>query len=1185
MKKKHERGNGMSCPLIKFLRIMKLVLFLALLGIIQVNASELFAQESHISLNSENSTIESILLDIENQSNYKFIYNKSEVNVEAHKSINIVNKPIEQILDMLFQGENVNYTFYDKQIILTKEPGTQNSAQGPITVKGTVKSTSGEPVPGVTVVLKGSSTGTITDTDGKYTLSNIPVDGTLIFSFVGMKSQEIPVSGRQVVHVFMEEETIGLEEVVAIGYGTMKKKDLTGSVASVTGEKLAANPVPNVVSAMQGRLSGVNVISQDGRPGATMSVRVRGGNSITQSSEPLYVVDGIQVSSIDDIPADNIESVNVLKDAASTAIYGARGANGVVLVTTKGAKEGKTTVKYNVYSQLKVNPKTLAVMSAYDYVLWTWSYATAYGSSYGDGVATYFGLGSSYGDHLNEYKNVKAHNYINDIMRTALTTNHDVTLSSGNKDTKIFATINYLDDEGIRISSGYSRWNANFKVDQKIGKNLTFSGDARYWETRTDGTKFDKATSAYQYRPIDDPLGDDTYTTGLGQGESNVEEEYNVVDVINNYQKIVKEQNIRSNSSLTWNIIKGLTAISEISLKRSYSQTKEWDGGLETGYKIAELTKKDGYALRWASTLNYEVQGLNSDHRLSFLLGNEILKSNTNSTYIKGAGYPSGFSMDDAFGMINMTNVAYEANIDEFSNTIGTPSHTLSWFGRANYSYLDRYLFTVTFRADGSSKFAPDHQWGYFPAAAVAWRISDEPFMESTKGFLDNLKLRLSYGSSGADNISPSLWKETWTTEQITVDGETVTTYVPGEMLSNPDLKWETTVSRNAGLDFGFLNNRINGNLDVYWNTTKDILMKIPVDATAGYSYQFQNVGQTSNKGIELAINADLVRTKDFSLDVTATYNFNHNNIDKLNDDALADTHTGWGSTMRVPYYDYVIRKGKPVGLIQGFKSKGFYTVDDFNYSGGVYTLKDGVPDIETIINYPANVTSGFSLADGQTAFPGCVRFEDVTGDGMVNGDDATYIGKTMPQHTGGFTFNASYKQFDVSAGFTYQIGGDVYNANAMYSMMGNKDNSLGQNRLAFVKDCYRVYDIDSNGDLELVTDPDALTELNKDAKYALNYSEYGICSSQFIEDASYLRLQTLTVGYTFPKNLTGRIGIQNLRFYFTGTNLFCLSGYSGLDPDVNTDTDGVDGFPTPNYDYNSYPKARTYTLGLNVTF
>jgi len=1055
-----------------------------------------------------------------------------------------------------------------------------------LTVKGNVTDAqTGEAIPGLAVVVSGTGIGTITDIDGNYSLSNVPSDGSLVFSFVGMKPQEVLVAGKTTIDVKMETEAIGLEEVVAIGYGTAKRKDITGSVASVKGEQLASIPVSNVAQAMQGRLAGVNVITQDGRPGATMSVRVRGGNSITQSSEPLYVVDGIQVSNINDLPADNIESIDVLKDAASTAIYGARGANGVILVTTKSAKEGKVTVKYNSYVQVKKNPKTLDVLDAYDYVLWNWAYATAYGSSYGDGVAHYFGLGSDYGDHLNEYKNVSSHNYVNDVMRTAMPFNHDLSITSGNENTKIYASVNYLNDEGIRIRSGYSRWRTNFKIDQKITDNLTFNEDVRYLETTTDGTSFDKATSAYQYRPIDNPLGDPTYTTGLGQGEQNVDEYYNVVDVINNYDRVRKYQSIRSNSSLTWTPVKGLTAKTELSLSRNWSDTKEWDNGLETGYKIAELTKKDGSAIRWASTLNYEVQGLNTDHRLSFLVGNELLNSKSNTTYIQGAGYPSGFEMEDAFGMINMTNVAYDAGIDEFSYTIGTPSKSVSWFGRANYSYLERYLFTLTFRADASSVFAPNNQWGYFPAGAVAWRISEEPFMEGARDFLDNLKLRLSYGTSGADNISSSLWKETWTTETISVDGETVTTYVPGEMLQNPDLKWETTTSRNVGLDFAFFNSRINGNIDTYWNSTKDILMKVPVDPTGGYSYQFQNVAQTSNKGIELAINIDLIRKNDFNLNVSASYNYNHNNIDKLNDNALADTKTNWASSMLTPTYDYIIREGKPVGLIQGYKADGFYTVDDFNYSNGVYTLKDGVADIETIVNYPDGVMNGYGKPDGQIASPGMAKFKDINEDGIINADDATEVGRTMPQHTGGFVFNASYKHFDFSAGFTYQIGGNIYNANAMYSMMGNKDNSLGANRLAFVKDVYKVYDIDSNGDLELITDPTALSALNADAKYALNYSEYGMCSSQFIEDASFLRLQNLTVGYTIPKTLTGKIGIQNLRLYFTGSNLFCLTGYSGLDPEVNTDTDGVNGFPTPNYDYNSYPKARTFTFGLNVTF
>ena len=341
--------------------------------------------------------------------------------------------------------------------------------------------------------------------------------------------------------------------------------------------------------------------------------------------------------------------------------------------------------------------------------------------------------------------------------------------------------------------------------------------------------------------------------------------------------------------------------------------------------------------------------------------------------------------------------------------------------------------------------------------------------MENTRTWLDNLKLRLSYGTSGSDNIDPSLWRETWETENIIVNGQPSTVYKPGEMMGNEDLKWERTISRNLGIDFGFFKNRIRGSIDAYWNTTKDILMKVPIEASVGYSYQFQNVGQTSNKGVEVALGIDLVRSKDFNLTLNATYNFNKNNIDKLSDTALADTHTGWGSSMRVPYYDYIIREGEPVGLIQGFKSLGFYTVDDFTYANGVYTLKPGVPDVETIVNYPTGVKS--LTPEGQNAYPGAAKFEDTNDDGIVNGDDATIIGRTMPKHTGGFTLSANYKSIDFSAGFTYQIGGDVYNANAMHSMMGNKDTSFGQNRLEFVKDTYKNYGIDANGDIYLVTE------------------------------------------------------------------------------------------------------------------
>ena len=1059
------------------------------------------------------------------------------------------------------------------------------------TIQGNVKDASGEPMIGVTISAGGSQ-GAVTDIDGKFTLSGVSPSTTLTVSYVGFKTQTLKVGNQNNLNIVLQEDNTTLDDVVVIGYGTMKRRDLTGAVASVSGDKLAANPVANVAQALQGQLPGVSVMSQDGRPGATMSIRVRGGGSITQSNEPLFIVDGVQVSDISDIPADNIESIDVLKDGASTAIYGARGANGVILVTTKGSTgDGTAKVKYNMYYQIKKNPKTLDVMDAYSYVLHNWSYADALANNEANGIAEYFGLGSANGNHLNEYKNMSVHNYVDDVMRSnAASWSHDLSLSGGNQNTKYYATVNYLTDDGIRIKSGFRRWNGNFKISQKITKTLTFDADLRYSEMKFEGTNFDYAAgnSVYGYRPIDTPLGVDD-PAKLSMGSASVEPSFNPTAIIDNYTNITTRYRIHGMGALTWNIIKGLTAKSELSLSRNWNETRNWDAGQSTNpYNKAELTKGNGYGVRWASTLNYQVQGLGEDHNLSFLLGNEVLASKSYSSKVVGAGFPSEFDMDRAFGLIQMYNMKDDyydqtKKLSDFTNSIGEPKHTLSWFGRANYDYQGRYLFTATFRADGSSNFAPNHHWGYFPSAAFGWRISEEPFLANTRDWLDNLKLRLSYGSSGNDAIDASLWKEYWVPSVVWNGDKRTVTFSPGEILANPDLKWETTISRNLGIDFGFWNGKLRGSIDAYWNSTKDILMKVPVAETTGHSYQFQNVGETSNKGVELALFYEIVRSKDFKLSVNGTYNYNKNNVEKVLEGVNADTHTNWGSSMKRPYNDYIIREGEPVGTIFGYKSAGFYTVDDFTVENGVWKLKPGVPDVSGVVNYAGG--QYYNLPEGQVAFPGVVKFEDTDGSGTVTEDDATVIGHTMPQHTGGFNINASYKGFDASIGFTYQIGGDVYNANRMHSMMGNKNTSFGWNRLDFIADCWKMYDIDGQGNLYAVTEPSALAALNANAKHALPYCEYGMVSSEFIEDASYLRLNTLTIGYTLPKTLTKKVGISNLRVYFTGGNLFCLTGYSGVDPAVNTRPGGQDGFPVPNYDWNAYPRARTFTFGLNVAF
>ena len=1057
------------------------------------------------------------------------------------------------------------------------------------TATGVVKDKTGEPMIGVNVLVKGTTNGTITDFDGNFEINDVPSGSTLVVSYIGYLTKEVK-AGQNLI-IVLEEDTKTLDEVVVIGYGTVKKRDLTGSVASVSADALVANPVSDVSQALQGKLPGVSITTQDGRPGADVAIRVRGGGSISQSNSPLFIVDGFPASSISDIPADQIQSIDVLKDASSTAIYGARGANGVILVTTKGADKDKLSISYSGYFQTKTIAKKLDVLSAQEYLKHTWSYAKSMGME--KSVAEYFGLGSAYGNQWDKYANVEAHDWTEDMLRTANAWNHNVSIAGGSEKTKFTFSVNYNDDEGLKINSGYERFSTNFKLKQNLAKGLDMDLDIRYTETEVTGreswvnSRGTHMSRAYQYRPIVDPLGTGVDAL-LGMGTDHVEAGRGPVELTNDVNNINKINNLRGNASLSWEIIKGLTARTEIGLTRRWSESRYYEGGLSSGYKKATLNNSNGQSYRWVNTLNYEVQGLSDDHSLSFLLGHEMSNSESFSSKIEGAGYGSTFDMDRVFGMIHMTDASL--NMDKFSTNMGVSENSVSGFARANYSYKGKYLLTATFRADGSSKFAPNNRWGFFPAAAAAWRISDEAFLEDTSDWLSNLKLRLSYGMAGADNISSSLWRETWVSGSTKYNNVLVPTYGPEGLKANPDLKWETTISRNAGLDFGFWNNRLSGTLDFYWNTTKDLLMRQEIDSSTGYSYQYQNVGQTSNKGVEIAVNYDILRGKDYSLTFNATYNYNKNNIDELANGTPIYYGSGWASSATTPGDDYVLREGSPVGVIRGFKSEGYYTLDDFNYVNGVYILKEGIADLSAQVGgsqyRPAHIqvpTDDKGVAI-QTAYPGCLKITDMDGNKVIDLDDVVDLGSVVAEHTGGFGLSGTYKGFDASANFTYQIGGNVYNCASLINTFGNKETGLGMNKYAFMKDAFQLYDV-QNGELVGISDPAELARLNQNAKYAVPFYENGVTLSTFVEDASYLRLNTLTIGYSLPKNVISKIGMSKARVYATAGNLFCISGYSGRDPEVNADDSKNKNYPTIGGDWGAYPRARTFTFGVNVAF
>ncbi|MEI7423278.1 MAG: TonB-dependent receptor [Prolixibacteraceae bacterium] len=1082
-------------------------------------------------------------------------------------------------------------------------------------VTGVVVDETNTPMPGVNVVVKGTTNGVITNVDGQYAIT--PGDlakETLSFSFIGYTTKEVKINGQKVINVQLTGSTLQIEEVVAVGYGTVKRRDVTGSVSSIKGDQLTAIPVPNVAQALSGRLPGVNVVSQDGRPDASISIRVRGGGSISQSNEPLFIVDGFPVGSISDIPSNQIESIDVLKDASSTAIYGARGANGVIIITTKSGKSGKLTISYDGYVKLNTPTKYLQTMDAYDYIAYNWGYAKAISDTYSNAWEMLWGIGSKAATYNNaagidHYKNVAAKDYSKEIYNQSVSYSHSVTINGGNDKTKFLISLNNISEDGMKVNSFYKRTNASLKLDQKLSDNLNLTLDTRYTNVDRVGNESTSngqgsiLSTAYWFRPIAtaDVLGelDDSKNTSLGLYDTRLQDVYNPVARTLDYTPETRERSLNANTSLNWQPLKGLTIRSELGLRSYWNRSNTWSGYVYNNYfdalgnvtygGNATIASSEGWSLRWVNTLNYEVQGLGKNNKLQFMGGQEVSNSGSESTSMWGNYYPASFNADRAFAMMDQYRASSGAtNYYGYSSSIGTPGRMLSLFGRANYSFMDRYLLTATFRADGSSRFAPTQRWGYFPAAAFAWRMKEESFLKSVK-WLDNLKLRLSYGSVGNDGISANLWKMNWKSDGLTkwsLNESQQVSYSPASAtISNPNLKWETTITRNTGLDYGLFRNRVFGTIDVYWNTTKDLLMLTSIPTISGFSTTYDNIGSTSNKGIEFSLGSDIVRSKDFNLTANFNINFNKGNVDQLAEGVNGLYKTQWGSSMTQPNTgDYILKQGSPVGLVRGYQYDGWYKVEDFTFANGVYTLKTGIADIGSGIIGTVYGTTG-KKPGTQVAYPGVVKFKDINNDGVINEKDVDVIGNMNPKHTGGFNVQGNYKDLDFSLGFNWSYGNQIYNANYLAAFYGSKEDGLFKNRLDYLTTSFKIYDIQA-GQLVSVTDPTALTALNANATTFLPYHENPVVSTLGIQDGSYLRLNNVTIGYSIPKDLVKKVGLSKVRFYGSIYNAWTFTKYPGLDPEVNTNTSqGSAQYPTTGLDWGSYPRARSFTFGLNVEF
>ena len=1044
-----------------------------------------------------------------------------------------------------------------------------------ITATGNVKDATGDPIIGASIVEKGNtSNGTITNLNGDFSLK-VPANATLIVSYIGMKTQEIAIKGKNKIDVTLSDDTKALDEVVVIGYGTAKRKDITGSVATVSSEVLSAVPVASATEALQGKMAGVQITTTEGSPDAEMKIRVRGGGSITGDNTPLFIVDGFPVESISDIPASDIEDMTVLKDASSTAIYGSRGANGVILVTTKSGKEGKLSVSYNTYYSWKKMAKTLETLSATDYVKWQREYALLRGNE-----SKFTSLFGNWQD-ADLYENAPTNDWQDQVFgRTGNTFNHSLTISGGSDKTKFNMGYAHMNDKAIMLGSSFRRDNLSLKLNHKVNDKVSLDFSMRYANTTVNGAGANESKSEVSsadsrmknvmiYPMFNFPDLSDSYDPDF--------QLTNPITSVYDTDRKQNRQTFNMNGSFSWEIFKNFKFKTEFGLDWYYNTDKKYYGpstynartnssDTEGVHPMAYFADTQRKTFRNTNTVNYNFKDIikNKDHNLNVLVGEETINKKSSLNDDRLSFFPVSFTASQAWAL---SSQGTPYSVDKYTNA---DDNLLSYFGRVNYDFQSKYLISGTFRADGSSKFSKGNRWGYFPSAAVAWRISSEKFMEKTQNWLDDLKIRFSYGTAGNNNIpadqTSPVWSSgstTWLNQFPSYWTSGIASGQSGSYASNPDLKWETTVTRNVGLDYTLFGGKLTGSIEYYKNTTKDLLIAFPVSGS-GYDYQYRNLGKTENKGFEISLTWNII--SNYELSFNGNVGFNKNKVKNLGTLSQYPASSGWASTQIQD--DFIVKPGHSVGEIYGYVTAGRYEVSDFEdyyASGEKWVLKQ-------------DVASNAGVIGASYLRPGALKLKNIDdSDNVIDEKDRTVIGNTNPKASGGFALSGRVYGFDLSANFTYSIGNDVYNANKIEYTSSYQ--YYYRNMIDIMAEGKRWTNLDANGNL--VNDPAQLAALNANTTMWSPYTSY-VLTDWAVEDGSFLRLSTLTVGYTLPQSLTRKVGINNLRFYATCYNVFCLTGYSGFDPEVSTRNKTA---LTPGVDYSAYPKSRQFVIGLNLNF
>lgn len=1027
------------------------------------------SQVIKFTFSAEEKKIADVLQKIEETSSFRFFYQNEQIDVKRKVSVNVHDASIKQVLDELFKGENVNYRILDDDLILLSQEEmiskSENQKKQQIFVSGLVTDESGEPLPGVTVIIKGTIRGTVTNSDGMYSISNIPDGAILQFSFLGMSVKEITVGNQTTINVIMHMDAIGLEEVIAIGYGTQERSDVTSAISGIESHQIEKKALSNLEEAMIGLMSGIRFQQATGVPGETSLITIRGRNSIGNSSQPLYVVDGIAIDDLNGINMYDVESVQVLKDAASVSIYGARGANGVILVTTKSGTIGRPIVSFDATMGMQKPEKMYQMMNKeefYDYINRWWE--SSWYLSGGDPHIPWEDRPSNKRIpeyiHNTPYEELPNTDWMDAMFDPAIKQSYQVSVRGGSDRTTYFMSARYLDQDGIFINTHFKQINFRANIESRINDWFTAGFNLAPTYKTSNNYETEGKNNTMQWAMLNNPLmplNANTYDT-----------EFYYWNGVNPYlQQKEKIDEDRFNSMLT-NLFTNIKLFRDFNFRSSYGLTTT-DGNSKFFEKGRfNNNKQNGYYNTFShlkhqidNTLTY--QNSFTNYKINVLLGQSAQYEKFWNSQQNSSGFPNDFVYT-----LNVASIPTKSSTSESETTLS------SWFGRIQYEYANKYLFTINARYDGSSRFGNDKKWGFFPSSSVGWKISEENFLKNA-AWISLLKLRASYGKAGNDEIGDYAWISNLSTANYNFNGQLVNGYVPSNY-ENKELKWETLISRNFGIDFWFLKNRFQLSLDVYNNYSEDILMNVPLPSQTGFTNYTSNYGKVNNRGIESEISGRIVSGK-FQWNSSFNISRNKNEVVDIMD------------PFNLNYYGIYAR------LEVGYPIYGFYL---YQWDGLV--TKE---DLDNGYNLPGTLVGGY-------------KYKDINGDNAITTDDIAHNGSPYPIFIYGWSNNFSCGDFDMSVMIQAQSGGNVLFMAARQNDNGGTDNSFKH----WTKN-YRSEEQPGNG------------------RYPVFGSKTLMYSTHDLYSSDYIRIQSINLGYNLTASLTERLKMSGARIFLNVDNFY----------------------------------------------